>query len=236
MKEQFERTCLLLGEDAVTALQAKRVAVFGLGGVGGAAVEALARAGIGSFLLIDNDKVTLSNINRQVIALYSTVGELKTKAMTDRILDINPAAQIDCLNTFVLSETVGEIDLTSVDYVIDAIDTISGKLAIVEKCIKSGIPIISSMGAGNRLIPDFKVADISQTKVCAVAKVMRRELKKRGIEKLKVVYSSEPAREHFDCPSLFKEGRPKKVIGSVSFVPPALGLVLAAAVIADLTA
>lgn len=228
MEEQFVRTELLLGPEAMERLKASRVAVFGIGGVGGHAVEALARSGIGALELIDNDKVSVSNLNRQIIALQSTIGRYKTKVMRERILDINPKADVSIRNCFYLPEAAGDFDFSAYDYVVDAIDTVTGKISLVLEAKKAGIPIISSMGAGNKLNPGaFEVADIYETSVCPLARVMRRELKSRGIERLKVVYSKEKARE-----LVRKEER---VPGSTAFVPAVAGLILAGEVIKDLT-
>ena len=187
---QFSRTALLIGEEGVEKLKKARVAVFGIGGVGGYVVEALARSGVGSLELIDKDVVSLSNINRQIIALHSTVGQYKTEVATARARDINPEIEVITRNVFYLPETANEFDFTSYDYVVDAIDTVSGKLALIEQAKKANIPVISCMGAGNKLdATAFEVADITKTSVCPLARVMRRELKKRGIEHVKVVYS-----------------------------------------------
>ncbi|MBO5506087.1 MAG: tRNA threonylcarbamoyladenosine dehydratase, partial [Clostridia bacterium] len=190
--EQFLRTSLVLGSEAVEKLKNKRVAVFGIGGVGGYVAEALARSGVGAIDLIDNDTVSLSNINRQIIALHSTVGRLKTDVMEERILDICPDIKVTKHNLFFMPETSGEIDFSQFDYVVDAIDTVSGKLEIIRLAKENGVPVISSMGTGNKLSPlEFKIADISKTKVCPLAKAMRLELKKRGIKNVKVLYSEE---------------------------------------------
>ena len=189
---QFSRTAFLLGEEGVEKLKKSRVAIFGIGGVGGYVAEALARSGVGALDLIDKDVVSVSNINRQIIALHSTVGRKKTEVMAERIKDINPEIQVTVHDVFYLPETASEFDFSKYDYVVDAIDTVSGKLALVEQAYQAKTPIISSMGAGNKLDPTaFEVADISKTSVCPLARVMRRELKKRGIEHLKVVYSKE---------------------------------------------
>lgn len=228
MEEQFVRTELLLGPEAMERLKASRVAVFGIGGVGGHAVEALARSGIGALELIDNDKVSVSNLNRQIIALQSTIGRYKTEVMRERILDINPKADVSIRNCFYLPEAVEDFDFSAYDYVVDAIDTVTGKISLVLEAKKAGTPIISSMGAGNKLNPGaFEVADIYETSVCPLARVMRRELKSRGIESLKVVYSKEKSGE-----LVRKEER---VPGSTAFVPAVAGLILAGEVIKDLT-
>lgn len=228
MEEQFVRTELLLGPEAMERLKASRVAVFGIGGVGGHAVEALARSGIGALELIDNDKVSVSNLNRQIIALQSTIGRYKTEVMRERILDINPKADVSIRNCFYLPEAADDFDFSAYDYVVDAIDTVTGKISLVLEAKKAGTPIISSMGAGNKLNPGaFEVADIYETSVCPLARVMRRELKRRGIERLKVVYSKEKSGE-----LVRKEER---VPGSTAFVPAVAGLILAGEVIKDLT-
>ncbi|MDY3249764.1 MAG: tRNA threonylcarbamoyladenosine dehydratase [Candidatus Choladocola sp.] len=249
---QFERTELLLGKDSLEILRQSRVAVFGVGGVGGYTVEALARSGIGTLDLIDDDRVALSNLNRQIIALHSTVGKYKVDVARDRVLDINPDAQVNVYRTFYLPETSAQFDFSVYDYVVDAIDTVSGKLQLVEQSVKAGTPVISSMGAGNKLNPAaFEVADISETSVCPLAKVMRRELKKRGIAHLKVVYSREKPLTPVKCEeSDGKEvsekkteteenrqtARRRQTPGSVSFVPSVAGLILAGEVIRDLIA
>ncbi|MBE7078566.1 MAG: tRNA threonylcarbamoyladenosine dehydratase [Clostridiales bacterium] len=228
---QFARTALLLGEQGVEKLKNSRVAVFGLGGVGGYAVEALARSGVGAIDLIDNDTVSLSNINRQIIALHSTVGRKKTEVLAERVKDINPDICVKTYDLFVLYETVDEIDFSAYDYVVDAIDTVSGKLAIIERAKESNIPVISSMGTGNKLNPMvFEVADIEKTSVCPLARVMRRELKKRGIAGVKVVYSKEETLP----PSAVDEDTGKAIPASVAFVPSVAGLLIAAEVIKDL--
>ena len=234
MLDQFARTELLLGKDAVEHLSHCRVAVFGIGGVGGYVCEALARSGVGSFDLIDNDKVCLSNINRQIIATMKTVGEYKTQAMKNRILDINPEAVVNTYECFFLPETAADFPFDQYDYVVDAIDTVTAKIELVMQCQKAGVPIISSMGAGNKLDPtQFRVADIYKTKMDPLAKVMRRELKKRGVTKLKVVYSEE---EPISLPE--SEPQPngrRSTPGSTAFVPSVAGLIIAGEVIKDLT-
>ena len=228
---QFSRTALLIGEEGVEKLKNSRVAVFGVGGVGGYVVEALARSGVGALELIDKDVVSVSNINRQIIALHSTVGRLKTEVMSERVKDINPACQVSVRNLFYLPETAAEFDFSSYDYVVDAIDTVSGKIALIEQANKANVPVISSMGAGNKLdATAFEVSDITKTSVCPLARVMRRELKKRGIEHLKVVYSKEEPR-----PSpLMDEESGKPIPGSIAFVPSVVGLIIAGEVIKDL--
>lgn len=227
----FSRTTMLIGEAAVEKLKRVRVAVFGVGGVGGYAIEALARAGVGAIDLIDNDRVSESNINRQIIALHSTVGRLKTDVMKERLLDINPQMDVRTHNVFFLPENAEEFDFSQYDYVVDAIDTVSGKIALIERAKKANVPVISCMGTGNKTNPSaFLVADIEKTSVCPLARVMRRELKKRGISGVKVVYSTEEPHE----PSGAKSETGKPVPASISFVPPVAGLLLASAVIKDL--
>ena len=233
MSEIFKRTELLLGESAVKKLSGCRVAVFGIGGVGGYTAEALARSGVGKLDLIDNDTVSESNINRQIIALHSTVGRAKVDVMKERILDINPYAEVRAYNTFFMPETEGEFDFTLYDYVVDAIDTVTGKIALAVKADKAGTPIISSMGAGNKLDPTaFEVADIYKTSVCPLARVMRRELKQRGIKKLKVVYSKEAPLSPVSADE--NEQHRKQTPGSTAFVPSVAGLIIAGEVIKDL--
>ena len=229
---QFSRTALLIGEEGVEKLKKARVAVFGVGGVGGYAVEALARSGVGALDLIDKDTVSVSNINRQIIALHSTVGRLKTEVAAERIKDVNPDICVRVHNVFYLPETAEQFDFSQYDYVVDAIDTVSGKLALIEQAKRENVPVISSMGAGNKLDPTaFEVADITKTSVCPLARVMRRELKKRGIEHLKVVYSKEEPMPS----SLTDEDSGKPIPGSIAFVPSVVGLILAGEVIKDLT-
>lgn len=225
MKEIFSRGASLLGEDGIARLRASRVAVFGVGGVGGFAAEALARSGVGALDLIDHDTVSPSNINRQIIALHSTVGRKKVEVMAERIADICPDTVVRTFDTFYLPETAHLFDFSIYDYVVDAIDTVSGKIALVMQAKAAGTPIICAMGAGNKTDPSaFRIADISQTKVCPLAKVMRVELRKRGITDVKVVYSEEP-------PLIpLEEGVP----GSLAFVPSAAGLMMAGAVVMDL--
>ncbi len=232
MSEKFSRSEMLIGSEAMDKLKRARVAVFGVGGVGGYAAEALARAGVGAIDLIDNDTVSESNINRQIIALTSTVGKLKTEVMKNRILDINPEGNINTLNMFVLPENIDEIDFSDYDYIVDAIDTVSGKLAIIEKAYKLGIPVISSMGTGNKLDPTkFEITDIYKTSVCPLARVMRYELRKRGVKKLKVLYSpEEPIKPNSPAVGTGE----KAVPGSISFVPSVAGLIIGAEVIKDL--
>lgn len=229
---QFHRSELLLGADAMKRLSASRVAVFGVGGVGGYAAEALARSGIGTLDLIDNDTVSVTNLNRQIIALHSTVGQYKTEAAAERIRDICPDITVNVHNCFYLPETADQFDFSQYDFVIDAIDTVKGKIGIVMQAKEAGVPVISSMGAGNKLDPTaFRVADLYQTKVCPLARVMRYELKKRGVRSLKVVYSEEVPIQ----PAASDEVTQKRnVPGSVAFVPSVAGLIIAGEVIKEL--
>jgi len=233
MENQFARTQLLFGAEAMERLYQSRVAVFGIGGVGGYAVEALARSGVGTLDLIDNDTVCLSNLNRQIIATHSTIGQYKVDVAKERILDINPQAVVYTHNIFYTPQTADQFDFTQYDYVVDAIDTVSGKLELVMQAERAGVPIISSMGAGNKLDPTaFEVADIYKTSVCPLARVMRRELKQRGIQKLKVVYSREPAMS--PAAGEQPDDSRGKSPGSNAFVPPVAGLILASEVVRDL--
>ena len=248
MLNQFSRTELLFGSEAMKVLKQKRVAVFGIGGVGGYAVEALARSGIGTLDLIDDDKVCLTNLNRQIIALRSTVGKYKTDVAEQRIHDICPEIQVYNHKCFYMPETSGQFDFKNYDYVIDAIDTVTGKLEIIMKAKEAGIPVISCMGAGNKLDPTaFRGADIYDTKVCPLARTMRHECKKRGIRKLKVVYSEEQPRKPIEdaetscrtnciCPpgTVRKCTVRRDIPGSVAFVPSVAGLIIAGEVIKDL--
>lgn len=231
--EQHSRTAMLLGEEAVDRLAGARVAVFGVGGVGGYIAEALARAGVGALDLIDSDTVSVSNINRQIIALHSTVGRLKVDVMAERIRDINPDCQVRTYPLFYLPETADAFDFSVYDYVADAVDTVSAKLDLAVRAHEAGVPIIAAMGAGNKLDPSaFEVADLSKTSVCPLARVMRIELRKRGIHHMKVVYSKEEPH----TPTVTVAGGPRRATpGSVSFVPGAAGLVLAGEIIKDLT-
>ena len=227
----FSRTAILIGEENLQKLKNARGAVFGVGGVGGYVVEALARSGVGALDLIDKDTVSESNINRQIIALHSTVGKLKTEVAAERARDINPDICVRTHNLFYLPETADQFDFSAYDYIVDAIDTVSGKIALIQRAKEANTPVISSMGAGNKLDPTkFEVADISKTSVCPLARVMRRELKKRGIEHLKVVYSKE---EPLPSP-LIDEESGKSIPGSVAFVPSVVGLIIAGEVIKDL--
>lgn len=226
MNEIFSRTQLLIGEEGLKKLSSARVAVFGAGGVGGYVIEALARSGVGAIDVIDNDKISPSNINRQILALLSTVGMFKTEAAKRRIADINPQCKVTEHRLFYLPET--PFDFSCFDYIVDAIDTVTAKIALIENAKKAGVPVISSMGAGNKLDPAaFEAADIYETSVCPLAKVMRRELKKRGVENLKVVYSKEQP----VTPAICSGENGKAVPGSVAFVPSAAGLIIAGEVI-----
>ena len=234
MPEQFSRTVLLLGEDALRRLSACRVAVFGVGGVGGYCVEALARSGIGALDLIDDDTVCLTNLNRQIIALHSTIGRKKVDVAAERVRDINPDCRVTVYPIFYLSGTKDRFNFRDYDYVVDCIDTVKGKLALAEQAREAGTPIISAMGAGNKLDPTrFEVADIYETSVCPLAKVVRTECRKRGIERLKVVYSKEPPLTPVQTDLQEKKGS-HPAPGSVAFVPSVVGLILAAEVIKDL--
>ena len=234
MDDQFSRTRLLLGDDGIKKLQKARVAVFGVGGVGGYVVEALARAGVGALDLIDNDTVARSNLNRQIIATYDTIGKLKVDVAADRVHAINPACTVRVFRTFYLPETKDQFDFTQYDYVVDAIDTVSGKIALVLQAKEAGVPIICAMGAGNKLDPSrFEVADLFKTSVCPLARVMRTECRKRGIRHLKVVYSKEPPVTPASPAENAAPGK-RSVPGSVSFVPAAAGLILAGEVVKDL--
>ena len=249
MLNQFSRTQLIYGEEGMERLYRARVAVFGIGGVGGYTVEALARSGVGTLDLIDDDRVCLTNVNRQIFATRKTVGQYKVNVAQARILEINPDAVVHTYKTFYSPQTAEQFDFTQYDYVVDAIDTVTGKLALVEQAERAGVPIISSMGAGNKVDPTaFEVADIYETSVCPLARVMRQELRKRGIRRLKVVYSKEPAltpiddmtiscRAHCICPpgTARKCTQRRQVPGSNAFVPPAVGLILAGEVVKDLT-
>ena len=225
MKESMERTAYLIGEKGVECLAGKHVALFGVGGVGGYVAEALGRAGVGAITLVDKDRVSISNINRQIIATYDTVGRSKTEVMAERLRSIHPEMVVECRDCFFLPDTADSFDFTCYDYVVDAVDTVTAKLELVKRAKEAGVPIISCMGTGNKLDPSrFEIADISKTTVCPLAKVMRRELKKRGITKLKVLYSKEEPIKH----------EAGAVPGSISFVPSVAGLIIAGEVIKDL--
>lgn len=228
----FSRTEMLLGKEAITKLKNARVAVFGIGGVGGYVVEALARSGVGALDLVDNDTVSLSNLNRQIVALHSTIGKRKTEVAKARVLDINPDCNVQTHNVFFLPETASEFDFSNYDYVVDAIDTVSGKIALIAQAKFYNVPVISSMGTGNKLDPTaFEIADISKTTVCPLARVMRRELKKRGIEHVKVLYSKEEPITR-ETQETSENGKP--IPASIAFVPSVAGLVIAGEVIKDL--
>lgn len=243
MNEAFSRTAIQLGEEAVRRLESARVAVFGIGGVGGYTVEALARSGIGTLDLIDDDKVAVSNINRQLIATHDTVGEYKVDAAVKRIASINPHAVVNTHKTFYLPQTAADFDLSVYDYIVDAIDTVAGKIALAEAATAAGVPLISCMSAGNKLdATAFRVADIRKTTMCPLARIMRKELGKRGIQHLKVVYSAEPPLSGLTpgetapkSDTRPEQNRAKPIPGSNSFVPAVAGLILAGEVIRDLT-
>ena len=249
MLDQFSRTQLIFGKEAMDKLKGARVAVFGVGGVGGYTVEALARSGVGAIDIIDDDKVCLTNINRQIIATRKTVGKYKVDVAKERVEEINPDCKVTAFKTFYMPETADQFDFTQYDYVVDAIDTVTGKIALIENAKKAGTPIISSMGAGNKVDPTaFEVTDIYKTSVCPLARVMRYELKRRGIKKLKVVYSKEKpippvddmdisCRQHCICPpgTERKCTQRRQVPGSTAFVPSVAGLIIAGEVIKDIT-
>ena len=247
-QDQFSRTRMLVGEEAMAKLKASRVAVFGLGGVGGYAVEALARSGIGHLDLVDDDRVCMTNLNRQVIATWKTVGKYKTDVAEERVKQINPRCEVTLYQTFVDASTIDQFDFSKFDYVIDAVDTVTAKLLIIERCKEADVPVISCMGAGNKMDPTaFRVTDIAKTKVCPLARVMRIELKKRGITKVKVVYSEEEAMtpvvtEDIDCklhcvcpPGTTRKCTERRAIpGSNAFVPSVAGLIAGGEVVKDL--
>ena len=235
MINEYSRTELLIGSEGMEQLRGASVLVFGVGGVGSHCIEALARSGIGHLILVDNDTVSLTNINRQSIALHSTVGQYKTKVMKEKIRDIDPAIRVDTYETFVLPDNVETVFREQPDYVIDAIDTVTAKLAVIEYAQERRIPVISSMGTGNKLHPElFEITDISKTSVCPLCRVMRRELKARGIEHLKVVYSKEKPVDTSGRETGEDPGARRSVPGSISFVPPAAGLLIAGEVIREL--
>lgn len=228
MINQFERSELLLGAEGIEKLKTSKVAIFGVGGVGGYVIESLARSGVGSLDLIDNDIVSLSNLNRQIIALHSTIGRFKVDVAKERCLDINPNIKINTYKCFYSPDNADEFDLSEYDYIVDAIDTVSAKISLVENAYKYNIPIISAMGAGNKLDAKlFKVADISKTAVCPLAKIMRKELRLKGIKHLKVVYSEE-------IPQKINNNIGEKLVGSLPYVPSVMGLLIAGEVINDL--
>lgn len=235
MEEQYSRTAMLLGEEGIARLQRARVAVFGLGGVGGYVVEALARAGIGQLDLIDKDTVSISNLNRQILATHATLGMEKTQAARLRVAEINPDCQVRTHSLFYLPDTAGEFDLGQYDYIVDAVDTVTAKLTLVQKAAEAGTPIISSMGTGNKLDASaFRVADISKTSVCPLARIIRKELGKRGIRHLKVVYSQEEASRPTGWEDAAAAEGKRQIPGSLPFVPGAAGLILAGEVIKDI--
>ena len=248
MLNQFSRTQLLLGKEGMDALAGAKVAIFGIGGVGGYVVEALARSGVGSFVIVDDDKVCLTNINRQIIATRKTIGKYKVEVMRDRILEINPDAQVEMRQCFYLPENAHEFDFSEYSYVVDAVDTVTAKIEIIMRAQAAGVPVISCMGAGNKLDPtQFHVADIYKTTMCPLAKVMRRELKKRRVKKLKVVYSEEmpikpkddmanSCRTNCICPpgAQHKCTEKRAIPGSTAFVPSVAGLIIAGEVVKDL--
>ena len=228
MQEQLSRTEMLIGSEGLEKLKNARVAVFGVGGVGGYVIEALARSGVGAFDLIDSDTVALSNLNRQIIATRDTIGKYKTEVMRDRIHSICPDTRVEVHNCFYLPETRSEFDFTQYDYVVDAVDTVTAKIDLIMSAKEADVPVISSMGAGNKMNPAmFEVADIYKTSVCPLAKVMRKELKKRGVDHLKVVYSKEEAIKR-------ETDERKPVPGSIAFVPSVVGLIIASEVVKDL--
>ena len=232
MEDMFSRTRMLLGDEAMARLRRARVAVFGIGGVGGHVVEALARSGVGALDLIDSDRVVLSNLNRQIVATRDTLGMLKVDAAKARVLSIDPDCQVRTYPIFYLPETADQFDFSQYDYVVDAIDTVAGKLQLIAAAKAAYVPVISAMGAGNKLDPTaFRVADIAETSVCPLARVMRRELKQRGIDHVKVVYSPEPALS--PAPAAEDTGR-RATPGSVAFVPAVAGLILAGEVVRDI--
>ena len=249
MLEQFSRTRLLLGADAMESLSGKRVAVFGIGGVGGYVCEALVRSGIGAFDLIDDDKVCLTNLNRQIIATRNTIGKYKVEVMRDRMLEINPGAKIEIHRCFFLPENADDFPFSEYDYVVDAVDTVTAKIELIMRAQKEGVPIISAMGAGNKLDPGrLKVADIYDTKICPLARVMRRELKKRNVKKLKVVYSDEQPIRPFEDTDLGVEAQGdgssgeqdkhttrRSIQGSTAYVPAVAGLLIAGEIVMDLS-
>ena len=237
MADQYSRTRLLLGEDGVSKLRNARVAVFGLGGVGGYTAEALARSGIGRLDLIDNDVINLTNLNRQILALHSTIGQPKVEVAKARILDIDPTIQVITHQTFYLPETAEQFDFSQYDYVVDAIDTVTGKLALIAQAKAAGVPIISCMGTGNKLDPTaFRVADISKTSGCALARIMRKECAKRGLTDIKVVFSQElPAEAQAESEPQPEGSTRRSTPGSTAFVPAVAGLIMAGEVIMDLS-
>ncbi len=232
MIDEFSRTRMIFGDEAIEKLKKSRVAVFGIGGVGGHVAEALARSGVGTLELFDNDIVSITNINRQIVALSSTVGRKKTEVMKERILDINPKANVICRDVFFMPDNSSEFDFKKYSYVVDAVDTVTAKIEIIKKAKESGVPVISSMGTGGKIHPEmFEVSDISKTSVCPLARVMRKELKDRGIENVKVVYSKEESIKQIKEDE-FKEGKPP--VGSTAFTPAVAGLIIASEVVKDI--
>lgn len=236
MADRFSRTALLLGDDAINKLKTKHVAVFGLGGVGGYVTEALARSGVGKITVTDNDVVSESNINRQIIALTSTVGEKKTELWKERIKDINPESEVETLDMFVGRENADEIDFSAFDLVVDAVDTVTAKLVIIEKAKKAGCKVISAMGTGNKTRPElFRISDVSKTSVCPLARVMRKELKARGITGVKVLYSTEDAVKPAENADVRAENvKRRALVGSLPYVPSVAGLLIAAEAVREL--
>lgn len=236
MADRFSRTALLLGDDAINKLKTKHVAVFGLGGVGGYVTEALARSGVGKITVTDNDVVSKSNINRQIIALTSTVGKKKTELWKERIKDINPEAEVETLDMFVGRENADEIDFSAFDLVVDAVDTVTAKLVIIEKAKKAGCKVISAMGTGNKTRPElFEISDVSKTSVCPLARVMRKELKARGITGVKVLYSTEDAVKPDENADVRAENvKRRALVGSLPYVPSVAGLLIAAEAVREL--
>ena len=235
MLNQFSRTQLLIGEKSMEELAKKTVAIFGVGGVGGYTVEALARSGIGHFVLIDDDLVNLTNINRQILATHKTIGRPKVEVAKERILDINPEATVEIHKTFYLPANRDEFDFSKYDYVVDAIDTVTAKIDIIVRCYEGTIPVISAMGAGNKMNPTMlEVSDIYKTEMDPLAKVMRRELKKRGVKKLKVVYSKEKALTPLEADIEEEDSKRRSIPGSIAFVPSVSGLIIASEVVKDL--
>lgn len=235
--DQFARTRLLLAKEGIDRLQHARVAVFGVGGVGGYVCEALIRSGVGAIDLFDNDEVSLTNLNRQIIALHSTIGMPKVEVMAQRLKDIHPDVRVTCHQMFYLPENADEVDLTQYDYVVDAIDTVSAKLELISRCTRLKIPILCAMGAGNKLDPSqLRISDISQTSVCPLAKVIRTECRKRHIRKLKVAWTTEQAIPTIQYPEDHEETEKRSIPGSTAFVPSAMGLLIASQVVKDIVA
>lgn len=235
MSEEYIRTELLIGSEGMKRIRESTVLVFGVGGVGSHCIEALARSGVGHLILVDNDVVSLSNINRQSIALHSTVGRYKTEVMKEKIRDIDPGIRVDTHETFILSDNVEDVITGTEDYIIDAVDTVTAKLSIVQTALEKEIPVISSMGTGNKLHPElFEIADISKTSVCPLCRVMRRELRARGISHLKVLFSKEKPVDTSGRSTGEDSGARRSIPGSISFVPPVAGLMIAGEVIREL--